>query len=373
MNLTFKEVTTQRDWRDFIKFPKMLFKNNPCFVPSLDSDERDSLYKEKNPAYEYCDARFWLAIRNGKVVGRVGAIINNRANKKWNEKFVRFGWFDFIEDFEVCKALVEKVKEFGRSRGMKRIHGPLGFTDMDKECWVVEGFENKQNISTLYNPPYYIDFIKRLGFEVDCEWRQYKMPATQPVPEKVEKVNKMISEKYHIRLLEFKKRGEILPYAVSFFHCLNDAFRNLYGFVELTDQEIECYIKKYFSFLDPDLVKFVVDDTDEVIGFAVAMPCIDSSFKKINGKLFPFGWIHVLYNLTHYQDVDFLLNGVRTDWQSRGIHSLYHAALNESILKKNLRYAYTNPQIIGNKAVMVWEAQYQCEQHFKRAVFSQEL
>lgn len=373
MDLIFKEVVTHSDWRKFIEFPKILFKDNSCFIPSLDSDEHDSLYREKNPAYKYCDAKFWIALRDNKIVGRVGAIINNRSNEKWNEKFVRFGWFDVIEDFDVFKALINKVVDFGKGFGMKKIQGPLGFTDIDKECWVTDGFENRQNISTLYNPPYYIDFIKRLGFAVDCEWLQYRIPASQPVPEKVKKVSQMIADKYKVRLVEFTKVSEMRGYGQKMFHCLNDAFKSLYGFVELTEEEIDIYVKKYFSVLDPELVKFVVDANDEVIAFAIAMPCLDEAFKKIKGRLFPFGWIRVLHDMKHYQDIDFLLNGVRSDWHGKGIHALYHVALNESMIKKGLRYAYSNPQIIGNKAVMVWQAQYQCEQHFKRAVFSKNI
>lgn len=373
MDLVLKEVVTHRDWRRFIEFPKKLFKDNSCFIPSLDSDERDSLYREKNPAYKYCDAKFWIAMRGEKIVGRVGAIINNRANRKWNEKFVRFGWFDFVEDQNVFKALINKVSDFGKSFGMEKIHGPLGFTDMDKECWVTDGFDNRQNICTLYNPSYYIDFIKQAGFSTDCEWIQYRIPASQPVPEKMKKVSLMIAEKYKVRLVEFKKVREMRPYWPKLFHCLNDAFKNLYGFVELTETEIRNYVRKYFSVLDPELVKFVVDEKDEVIGFAVAMPCLDNAFRKIKGRLFPLGWTKVLHDMKHYRDIDFLLNGVRTDWHGRGIHALYHVALNESMIKKGLRYAYSNPQIIGNKAVMVWESQYECEEHFKRAVFSRNI
>lgn len=373
MDLTFREIVTHRDWRDFIEFPKRLFKGNAHFIPSLDSDEHDSLYREKNPAYGYCDAKFWLAESDGKAVGRVGAIINRRANEKWNEKFVRFGWFDFIDDFEVCKALVGKVVEFGKQHGMTKIQGPLGFTDMDKECWVTEGFENRQNICTLYNPPYYIDFIKRLGFAVDCEWLQYKIPASQPVPEKVRRVSRMIAEKYKVRLLEFTKVKDILKYAHKVFHCLNDAFSILYGFVELTETEIDNYTRKYFQVLDPELVKLVVDENDDVIAFAIAMPCLDEAFRKINGRLIPFGWVRVLHDIRHYRDIDFLLNGVSGKWQGKGIHALYHLAMNETMIRKKLRYAYSNPQIDGNMAVKVWTSQYECEQNFRRAVFSREI
>ncbi len=373
MKTIIQEVVTKSDWKEFIRFPERLFKGNPLFIPSLRSDEKDSLYPSRNPAYDYSSAKCWLARQDGKVVGRVAAIINNRSNEKWNVKCVRFGWFDFIEDIEVCSALLDKVIEFGQEHGMNKIHGPLGFTDMDKECWVVEGFENEQNMSTIYNPPYYIDFIKKLGYATDCEWQQYKMPASQPIPEKVKKINQLIVDKYNVKLLEFTRRKDIMPYAHKFFHALNDAFSILYGFVPLTEKEIDLYTKKYFSFLDPELIKLVVDKDDEIIGFAAAIPSLSKAMKKANGKLFPTGWYYILRALKKYDSIDLLLNGVRGDWQNKGIHALYHAALNETCIKKNIKTAYTNPQIIGNKAVMVWSAQYQCEQLFKRAVFSRSI
>jgi hypothetical protein len=373
MITSIHEVVTASDWKEFIRFPEILFKNNPCFIPPLRSDEKKTLSSKSNPAFEYSKARFWIARQDGKTVGRVAAIINRRANEKWNTLCVRFGWFDFIEDIEVCALLLKQVESFGRENGLNKIHGPLGFTDIDKECWVIEGFENQQNISTLYNPPYYIDFIKRLGYNVDCEWMQYKMPASQPIPDKIIRINDLISEKYHVRLLEFRNRKAILPYAHKFFEALNDAFDILYGFVPLTQKEIDAYVKYYFAFLDPELVKFVVDENDEIIAFAIALPSLGPAFKKMNGKLFPFGWIHALKALRKYDSIDLLLNGVRADWQHKGIHAIYHVALNKTAIKKGLKFAYSNPQIIGNMAEMVWNAQYVCEPYFKRAVFSKPI
>lgn len=368
-----REVKTSSDWRKFIQFPNMLFRGNPYYIPALTSDEKDTLFYDRNPAYSYCEAKFWLAMREGQVVGRIGAIINKKAIKRWNSKSIRFGWFDFIEDIEVARALIHEAEKYAISKGLETIHGPLGFTDMDKECWVIEGFENQQNISTIYNPPYYIDFIKELGFVVDCEWRQYKMPASQVIPEKVKRIQSVICERYKVKLIEFKRRKELNPYLKKFFYALNDSFSPLYGFVPLSDDEIDIYVKKYISFLDPELVKFVVDEHDDIIGFAVAMPSLTSAFQKAKGRMLPTGWYHLLKGLRHYDDIDLLLNGVRPEWHNKGIHSLYHTALNETAIKKGLKTAYTNPQIIGNKAVMVWESQYQCEPTFRRAVFSKKI
>lgn len=369
MKIILKEVVSRRDWRNFICFPEKLFENDPLFIPSLHSDEKDTLFSDRNPAYEYCDAKFWLAYSDGEVVGRVGAIINRKSNELWNEKCVRFGWFDFIEDFDVFKCLIDKVAEYGRSNGMTKIIGPMGFTDMDKECWVTDGFENEQNITTLYNPRYYIDFISRYGFDVDCEWQQFKIPASQDVPEKVSRINKLISERYKVRLVEFTRAKDILPYGHKIFDALNDAFHILYGFVPLSGKEIDLYVKRYFSFIAPELVKIVVDENDDVVGFAIATPSLTDAFKKIKGSLFPFGWIRALRSLKVYNEVDLLLNGVRTEWQNRGIHAIYHEALNKTLIERGVKIAYSNPQIIGNKAVTVWNAQYDCEPYFKRAVF----
>lgn len=372
MEIVIKEVTSRCQLKKFIAFPNKLFKDVPTYIPPLMSDELGLLTK-KNPSWEHSDFQMYLAYREDKIVGRVAAIINRPVNEKWNKKTVRFGWCDFIEDYEVFTALINQVIAFGKAHGMDEIEGPLGFTDMDKECWCIDHYDRRQNLSTLYNPEYYIKFVERMGFEIKCRWQQYKMPANQPIPDKVARINGLILEKYNLKLLKFKKRKEVYPYARKFFHTLNDAFDQLFDFVPLTEKEIDVYIKEYFPFLNLDFANFVVDKDDNLVAFGLSIPDLNAAYKKANGHLFPFGWIYLLRALHKFDTIDLLLNGVHPDWQKKGVHSIYYAEMNRNAILHNVTTAYTNPQIIGNEAVKIWSTQYQAEELMKRAVFSKKF
>ena len=371
-NIEIREVKGRRDLNKFIAFPNKLFKDVPTYLPPLYSDER-ALLTDKNPSLDHCDLKTFLAFRDGKVVGRVAAIINHSVNEHWNKKAVRFGWFDFIEDFDVCKDLFDKVVEFGRSKGMNEIEGPFGFTDMDKECWVIEGFDARQNLSTLYNPEYYIKFIERLDCKIKCRWQQYKMPANQPIPDKVARINELILQRYNLKMLRFKKRSEVYPYARKFFHTLNDAFKDLYDFVPMTEKEIDVYIKQYFPFINLSFCNFVVDKDDNLVAFGLSIPSLNEAYKKANGHLLPFGWFHLLRALRKFDTIDLLLNGVHPEWQKRGVHSIYYAEMNRNAIINNVTLAYTNPQIIGNEAEKIWSTTYQTEPLMKRAIFGKAI
>lgn len=371
-NISILEVKNRRDLGKFISFPNKLFEGVPTYVPPLNRDER-ALLTEKNPSLEHCNLQLYLALRERQVVGRVAAIINRTVNEHWNKKAVRFGWFDFIEDFNVCKALFEKVVEYGKQHGMDEIEGPFGFTDLDKECWVIEGFEERQNLSTLYNPKYYIDFIERLGCEIKCKWQQYKMPASQPIPDKVARVNELILNRYNLKLLRFKKRKEVYPYARKFFYTLNESFKDLYDFVPMTEREISVYIKEYFPFVNLDFVNFVVDKDDNLVAFGLSIPSLTEAYRKANGRLFPFGWFHLLRALHKFDTIDLLLNGVHPDWQKKGVHSIYYAEMNRNAIKNKVIWAYTNPQIIGNEAERIWDTTYETTPLMQRAVFGKSI
>lgn len=372
MDIKVKEVETRSELKKFIKFPNTLFKNVPTYIPPLISDEI-ALLTDKNPSLDHCSLKLWLAYRNGEIVGRVAAIINRTVNQVWNKKAVRFGWFDFIEDFDVCKILLDKVIEYGHEHGMNQIEGPFGFTDLDKECWVIDGFENYQNISTLYNPKYYVDFIERLGYSIVCRWQQFKMPASQPIPDKVGRINELILKRYNLKLLKFKKRSEIMPYARKFFLTINASFKDLYDFVPLTDKEIDNYTKQYFPFVNLQFANFVVDEDDNLVAFGLSIPSLTKAFQKAGGKLFPFGWYHILKALRKFDEIDLLLNGVHPDWQKRGVHSIYYAEMNRNAQLNKVKWAYTNPQILGNEAERVWETTYDTTPLMTRAIFSKEI
>ncbi|MBO4586601.1 MAG: hypothetical protein J5677_02135 [Bacteroidales bacterium] len=370
--ITVRPVKGRRDLKKFIAFPNKLFKDVPTYIPALNFDEVN-LLTDKNPSLEHCSRELYLAECDGKIVGRVAAIINRSINEHWNKKAVRFGWFDFIEDYDVFTALLDKVIEYGKANGMTEIEGPFGFTDMDKECWVIDNFDARQNISTLYNPEYYIRFIERAGYEIKCKWQQYSMPANQPVPDKVGRLNKLIMEKYHLRLVRVKHRKELIPYAWQFFHAINESFADLYDFVPMTEKEIEVYIKEYFPFVNMDFVQFVVDENDKLVGFGLSIPDLNAAYKKANGHLFPFGWYHILRAFKKFDTIDLLLNGVLPEWQKRGVHSIYYCDMNEAAIRYDVHTAYTNPQIIGNEAVKIWETQYNTTPLMQRAVFGKSL
>lgn len=370
--ITVRPVEGRGELRKFIAFPNKLFKDVPSYIPPLNGDEY-GLLTDKNPSLDHCSRELYLAWRDGKIVGRVAAIINRTVNEHWNKKAVRFGWFDFIEDYEVFTALLDKVVEYGRANGMDEIEGPFGFTDMDKECWAIDNFDARQNTSTLYNPEYYVKFIEKAGYEIKCKWQQYVMPASQPIPEKVGRLNGLIMEKYHLRLLKVKHRKDIMPYAWKFFHTLNDSFKDLYDFVPLTEKEINVYIKEYFPFINLDFCNFVVDENDNLVAFGLSIPDLTEAYRKANGHLFPFGWYHILHALKHFDTIDLLLNGVQPEWQKRGVHSIYYSEMNAQAIRYGVHTAYTNPQIIGNEAVKIWETQYNTTPLMQRAVFGKKL
>ena len=371
-NIVIKEVTNRCQLNRFIAFPNRLFKDVPTYIPPQHRDEVGLLTK-KNPSLDHCDLRMWLAYREGKIVGRVAGIINYSVNERWNKKAVRFGWFDFIEDYEVFSRLIDTVIEYGRAKGMNEIEGPFGFTDMDKECWAIDNFDARQNISTIYNPKYYIDFIERCGFGIGCKWAQHRMPASQPIPDKVQRVNELILKRYDLHLLEIKKASDIWPYAHKIFHALNGAFADLYDFVPLTDKEIDSYAHEYIPFLNPEFANFVVDKDDNLVAFGISMPDLNEAYRKAKGHLFPFGWYHMLRALHKFTDIDLLLNGVMPAWQKRGVHSIYYSEMSRAAQKYNLRWAYSNPQIIGNEAEKIWNTTYEATHIMTRAIFKKQF
>jgi len=370
--IQIKQIGTKSELKAFIRFPHQLFKGNEFWVPPLDRDELSTLSKEENPSFEHCIAAYWLAYKEGKIVGRIAGIINHRANEKWGKK-VRFGWIDFIEDIEVAKALLDVVEAWGRRHGMESIQGPLGFNDMDNEGMLVEGFDKLPTIANIYNYPYYPVFMEKLGYTGDEDWLQFKLNASQPIPEKMERVNRLIAQKYNLRMPVFKKRKDVSKYGESLFRALNAAFSDLYGFSSLTERESNAFIKNYFSFINPELVCLVVDENDEVVGFGISMPSLSHAFQKAKGKLFPFGFIHILRALNNMERVDLFLIGVHPDWQKRGVHSLFYVEMNKTFIRNNVKIAVSNQQLESNKAaISVWDI-YEKEPYIRRRCYSKKF
>lgn len=269
------EVKTRKQLKEFIKFPFKLYKDNPYWVPPLILDDLNTLDSRKNPAFEYCDAKYWLAYKNGELVGRIAGIQNHAYVKKWGNKYTRFGWVDFIDDPEVSEALFKTVENYARENGMEAVHGPLGFCDMDHQGLLVEGFDEMGTIITYYHHPYYKEHLERLGYVKDVDWLEYEIMV--PESSEIERINRIATrsfEKYGLRMLDLKNKKEIKPYAREVFDIINVAYDDLYGYVTLTDKQIQGYIDMYFSYVNPDYICLIVDKNDRLVGFGVVIPSL---------------------------------------------------------------------------------------------------
>lgn len=356
MEIEIRRVTSQRELKQFIRFQYELYKGNAYWCPPLIFDEVNTLDKHKNPAFEYCEAEYWLAYRDGKMVGRIAGIINHKANERWKEKFVRFGWIDFIDDPEVSSKLIETVSEWGRSKGMTSVQGPLGFTDMDYEGMLIEGFEELSSMSTIYNFPYYPDHMVKLGFQKGVDWVHFTINIPQETPEKVSRSVAIVKEKYHLHTLQAKKAKDFLPYTKKMFRMQNEAFNELYGFAPINDKQIELYTKQYFGFIQPQYVSLVIDDKEDVIAFGVTIPDLTPALQKCNGRLFPFGFIHIYRALKKNNSIHMYLIGVRPDYQGKGALALVYYELQKAYLKHGIVTATTQPQLENNfKAISIWK------------------
>ncbi|MFV0391377.1 MAG: hypothetical protein ACK5KP_05775 [Paludibacteraceae bacterium] len=370
--ITIKEAIGKKEMKQFIMFPFDLYKNDKNWVPPLIFDEWNTFDKSKNPSFEFSEAAFFLAYKEGKVVGRIVAIINRKANAKWNDKKTRFGWIAFIDDEEVSKALLDVAEKWGNEKGMSGIHGPLGFTDFDPEGMLVEGFENEPAITSAYNLPYAPAHMEKHGFRKSVDWIQLKFNASQPIPEKIGRINKLISEKYKVKTIVPKTKKEIRKYLPGFFNGINASFKDLYGFTELNPRQIKYYTDAYFGFARPELLCFLTDEHDTVVGFGIIMPSLSEAFKKANGRLFPFGFIHILKALKSYDKIDLYFNGVIPEWQHKGIHSLYYAAMNEVAIERKVKTAISTGQLESNvNAVGIWD-NYEKEPYFRTRCYIKE-
>jgi len=371
MDIYIKKVSANSDMRKFRDFPYELYKGNKFWCPPMRRSEKKTLSPKKNPAFEFCEAEYWLAWKSKKLVGRIAGIINHKANERWNEKLVRFGWIDFIDDPEVSRLLIVTVMEWGRSKGMTAIHGPLGFSIMDNEGMLIKGFNELGTMGSIYNYPYYPVHMEKLGFQKSVDWIQFEMEI-MPIPEKVERTAHLIKEKYNILPLKFKKAKELMPYTDRMWNLLNLSFKDLYGFTNLTQKQIDVYTKQYFPYINPDYVCFLVNDKDELVGFGISFPSLTRALQKCNGRLFPIGFIHLLSALKKKDIIDMDMNGVHPDYQGKGIVAIYHLEIHKGYIRNNVKKLVTNPQLDGNAASQMWKM-YKARQHIARRCWIKQL
>lgn len=371
--LKIVEVKTRRQLRDFIMFPFKLYKDNPYWVPPLIIDEVNTLMENRNPAFEYCRAKYWLAYKDGKLAGRIAGIINKRANKKWDRDHARFGWFDLIDDREVANGLLKTVEDWALAEGLSGVHGPMGFCDLDKEGLLVEGFDEPGSFTTIYNHPYYVEYLEENGYEKDVDWVEYRIKVPTELPESILKIAKRIQDRLGVRLVSFKKAKDILPYGQEIFQVLNDAYKDLYGVVALTEAQIDFYIKQYFSSINPDYVKIVLDKEGKLAAFGIGIPSLGEAFQKTKGRLFPFGFLKILRAIKKNENLDLLLVAVRPDMQNKGVNSLLMTSIAEECWKNGITTAYCNPELEDNYKIQAQWKYFDKTQHKRRRCYHKTL
>lgn len=373
MNILIKEAKSKKDIKKFVDFPYKLYKGNKYWIPQLKKDEMSLFQKEKNPAFEFCDIKLWLAYKNEKIVGRIAGIINHRFIEKWQDKFVRFGWIDFIDDEDVSKALIRTVENWAKENGMEAVHGPLGFTDLDPEGMLIEGFEELGTIATIYNYPYYFKHLEKCGYSKDIDWVEYEIILPKRVPEKIERIAKIAQKRNNLRVLRASKVKEIKPYLEDMFHVLNTSYEDLYGFVPLSENQIRSYIEQYISFANPKFISIILDGDGKVAAFGITFPSLSKSFQKARGKLFPFGFIHILKALKKNNLVDLYLVAVRPDLQGKGVNSLLFRELIKIYVNHNFKKAESNPELETNSKVQAQWKFFDRRQHKRRRCFIKHL
>lgn len=377
-----KKVTDKKGLEAFIQFHYDLYRGDPYDVPNLHSDEVNTLSKDKNAAFDFCEAEYFLACRDGKVVGRVAGIINNSANKKWQRQCVRFGWIDFIDDIEVSTALLKAVEDWGRSKGMTEIAGPLGFTDMDPEGMIIKGFDQLGTMATSYNYPYYPEHMERMGgWEKDNDYVEYKLWVPKKVPEKYQKVADMITRRYNLHVKKLK-RSEVFKdgYGQKIFEVINDTFKDLYGYSTLTQRQIDQYVHMYLPMADLNLVTLIEDwntPDHKVVGVGITIPSLSHALQKCrNGRLLPFGWWHVLRALKFHKTniVDLLLIGVLPEYRTKGANALLFSDLIPWYQKYGFEWGETHVEMETNMKVQSqWQYIDHIENHKRRRCYVKKL
>ncbi|MEG1616067.1 MAG: N-acetyltransferase [Bacteroidales bacterium] len=371
MSVEIKQITGKKELRNFIRFAYDHYKDNPYYIPPLFLDEEGTFNEKKNPVFDFCEAVHFMAYRDGKAVGRVAGIINHRSNEKFNEKKARFGWIEFIDDPEVSAALIEAVQKWAAEKGQSHLIGPMGFTDLDYEGCLIEGFDQLGTASTIYNYPYYADHFERLGFTKDADWVEFKIYIPEGIPDKHIRIGEIVKKKYNLTVIKPENRKKLVKeYGQKIFELLNLAYAGLYGFCELTDRQIQYYIDMYLPLVRLDCIRLIIDGENNLVGFGIAIPSLAKAQQKAKGKLFPFGFIHLLKALKGRNDViDLYLVGVHPEYQSKGVNALLFTELIPQFIENGYSYAESNPELEQNEKVQGQWDYFRREQHKRRRAF----
>ena len=376
MSVTVKAIKpTWANLRKYVKFGIKLYKGNDFYVPPLVVDEIATLSPKKNPAFEHCEAQSFLAYRRGKIVGRITAIINHLVNEKTGKKEMRFGWLDYHYGEDIADALFKAVEDWGRERGCTSIVGPMGFCDMDHEGMLVEGFDEMGTMATIYNYPYYRDDMFRMGYVKDVDWVEYRMKVPDAIPEKYLRIADIVRRKYKLRNIKFTSRKKIKEqYGQALFELINEAYKDLYGYSQLSPKQIEYYINEYLGIIRLEDVSVVVDENDELVAVGISMPSLSKALRRARGRFLPLGWYHLLRAIRGHSDVvDLLLVAVKPEYQNKGVNALLFTDLIPGYIANGYKYAESNLELEGNESVQKQWEYFERRQHRRRRAWRKEL
>jgi len=369
MSAVIKNVETQSELNDFIMVPFSLYKDDPLWIPPLISQEKAQFDSDKNPAFRYCETRFFLALRDGRPVGRIAAIINRRYIEKMGSSCGRFGWFDCEDDREAANALFSAAENWLTENGMTEISGPMGFTDNDMTGFLIEGFEELPTIAGSYNPPWYNELIRSRGYEKDVDYVEYLITVPDAFPEKVERLTALIKKRSKVRVFNEKSTRTLSrKWGHQVFDVLNESYEKLYGTTLLDESEINYYIKTYLGQVDPEFIKLAADG-DRLVGFIIAMPNLSKAFQKAKGRLFPFGFIHILMAMKKSKTLDFYLAGIRPDYQGKGVDALMSYEMGVSAFRRRMEFAESNHELEDNKKIQAMWKFYEKRLHRRIRVY----
>lgn len=377
MAVEIKKISKDiKSLRKFVQFGTDFYKNNPYFVPPLRSDDVDTLNPQKNPAFDFCESEYFMAYKDGKAVGRIAAIINHQVNEKENKKVVRFGFVEFTDDYEVSHSLFDAVAEWGKSKGMNAILGPLGFTDMDHEGALIEGFDQLSTMATIYNYPYYQAHYEKYGMSGKADWVEFKMTVPESIPEKHLRISEIVKKKYGLKTVKYTSRKRLVEeVGHPFFALINEAYNDLFGYSPLSDRQIDHYIKIYLPMLRLDHLSIIKDSDDNLIGMGVAIPSMSRALQKSHGRMLPFGWYHLLKAMYANKTdiVDLLLVAIKPEYQSKGVNALLFTDQIPTFQKCGYKYAESNPELETNQKVQSQWQYFETQQHKRRRAFGKDI
>lgn len=374
MKTTIQEVKTQRELRQFVHFPNALYKDNPYYVPTLERGDLAVLDPKKNHAFAFCEGKYWLALDEQRhIVGRIAGIINRQYNEKTGTPYARFGFMDFVDDDEVVDALFDTVETWAREKGMKVMNGPLGFLEFDASGVLVAGFDELPTAYGKYNHPYYETQLLRRGYAKDTDWVEYSIKMPDNIEEWFRRPAGLVAQRYHLHQATIDTKKQMVDYFPQCIPVLNETYHNLHGFSELTKEQVDDLIAQFVPNLNTDFVSIILNEKDEVVAFGISMPSLSRAMQKCHGKIFPFGWMHILHAIRHNDTLDLLLIGIKEEYQGKGLNAMIFDKVAPSIRKYGIKYLETTRELEENNSVQNMWNRFETRLHKRARCYIKEL